>query len=226
MWHILQRLIFDQHRSGHSIPQTWIVLSIFLWSVFIHSSCHRSLASKRATGDCQPVLVTVVDATSTSGCHVLLHPEGGFDLLPVSYAEAPVDFYPEGMYQITFSPDSSAIYACTAKAIPVHILTCTPVLTGPPPGTGGIKPPKRPCTEALDPYAIPWMTQIMEQLDPDRVTRFKMTSGMTVYAFKSTKGQYLFDCQGSFVCLDKPELPLCGLSSELGEPQVILVRNY
>ena len=167
-----------------------------------------------------------MDATGISGCHVVLHPENGLDLLPVSFEEAPVEFYPEGVYQISFRPDSSTIYACTSKAIPVHILECTPIRTEPPPGTAGIKPPKRPCAETQDPYRIAWMTQLMEKLDPDRVTRYKMTSGMTVYAFQSTKGLYLFDCQGSFICLDKPGASPCMPSGELLEPEVILVRNY
>lgn len=226
MRHILQRLMSKTHHLSISLPRTWVGLCFVLISVLVHPSCNRCQTSGISTTQRKPVQVTVVDATNTSGCHYVLHQENGLDLLPVSFAQMPVDFYPEGIYQITFTPDSSAIYACTAEAMPVHILTCNPIQAGPPPGTAGIKPPKRPCTETKDPYRIPWMTQLMEQLDPERVTRYRMTSGTTAYAFQSTKGLYLFDCQGSFICADKSGSFLCLPIDQLAEPEVILVRNY
>lgn len=226
MWHILQRLIFQTLHLEHPPALSWAGLCFVMISVLVHPSCNRCVSSGATTKERKPVHVTVSDITGTSGCHVLLHQENGPDLLPVSFEEVPVDFYPEGVYRITFRPDSSTIYACTSEAMPIHILTYSPIQVGPPPGTAGIKPPKRPCTETKDPYRIPWMTQLMEQLDPDRVTRYRLSSGMTAYAFESTKGLYLFDCQGSYICADISGSSLCLPSDQLAEPEVILVRNY
>lgn len=169
--------------------------------------------------------VTVLDASGQSGCQFVLHPASGPDLLPVSFLEEPVSFYPEGVYRISYAPDSLSVYACTAEALPVRILSCTPVRTGPPEGTGGIKPPRRHCVQTSDPYNTPWLTQIMEQLDPDLVTKYQMGTTI-VYGFESAKGHYLFDCRGDLVCQNEPDEAICETPFALREPFVILVRNH
>ncbi|MBK7342519.1 MAG: hypothetical protein IPJ06_05085 [Saprospiraceae bacterium] len=226
VWHILQRLISPFLASHMPIWQRLVTICILISSLASFSACHRHVATNQHVPDRTALEVTVQDATTISGCRFVLHPASGPDLLPVSCENEEVDFYPEGVYQITYRPDSSSVFACTADAVPVHILSCHPVRTGPPPGTGGIKPPRRPCAQTIDPYSIPWMTQLMQQLDPDKVTRVQLSSGLTAYGFHSRKGFYLFDCQGSCVCMDKPGEENCKTRPDLNEPQVILVRNY
>ncbi len=188
------------------------------------SSCHQP--AKTLQESLLPSAeVTVLDASNSSGCQYVLHPETGPDLLPVSFSTDPVSFYPEGVYRITYSLDSSSVFACTAKAVPIHIESCIPVRTGPPEGTGGIKPPRRHCAQTSDPYNTPWMSQIMDQLDPDKVTRYQM-GATTVYGFQSRKGHYLFDCRGDLVCRAEPGDQPCETASALFDSVVILVRNY
>ncbi len=215
------RVVSDLHPFFHlrhlALPG---LLALGIWQ-----SCHCPAPALQETQTVQGIRVTVQDASGESGCRLILHPAQGPDLLPVSFSNEPISFYPEGIYTITYTPDSTAIYACTAPAIPVHIITCTPVQTGPPEGTGGIKPPRRHCAQTSDPYRIPWMTQVMAQLDPDKVTRYQQAA-TTVYDFESPKGHYLFDCRGDLVCQSAPGETPCEASVQLSEPFVILVRNH
>lgn len=196
---------------------------VFSFIVLIHVSCHmnRQLAQKR-----QSALVQVEAVQQFSGCNIILRTKEGQQFIPLQIDENSCVFQPEDVFKINFEYLTEPVYGCTLHSVlPIRILGCSLIKAGLPDGTGGIKPEKQLCTWTTDAYGIPWMAQVIGQLDPDRITRYRYYDGGAYY-FESLKGYYLFDCKGIQICYDPEDATKCVTNTELRDRFVILVRNY
>ncbi|MBP6185056.1 MAG: hypothetical protein KA479_08930 [Saprospiraceae bacterium] len=170
--------------------------------------------------------VEVNQAAAYSGCQCVLRTKDGRQFIPVSYSNASCTLQAGEVYSIRYEMRDEAVYGCTLKgALPIHLLACIKLENSNLKGTGGIKPERPICAWTTDVFAIPWMVQIIKQIDPDKITRFQYQSN-GAYSFESQKGHYLFDCFGNLICNEAKGELNCLVNHALSDQYVILVRNY
>jgi len=170
--------------------------------------------------------VRVDQAGTFSGCQFILRTRDGKQLVPIFDNSNPYAFQLGEDYLISYELLTDAVYGCTLESVqPVKILTCVIQENGKLDGTGGIKPERQMCAWTTDVFAIPWMVQLIRQIDPYKITRFQYHS-IGAYYFESKRGHYLFDCSGNFMCQEAVGVVNCLLNQDLKDPYVILVRNY
>lgn len=227
MWHILFGLMASTRFRMRSIRLPDGVFMMLFLSLML-SGCHRSV-SPVTSADRMEVRVTVVNRAAASGCQYILHPEEGPDLLPVSFSCEPVEWVQEGTYLIRYRPEPVPVFACTDEGMPIQVVRVEAIQTAPPSGTGGIRPEMPACVQVIDPYQVPWMTQVMEQANPRLVIRYKL-DGQTVYGFYGNDQDerlpfYLFDCRGKRLCVQTDASSSCTLQERLQDDYTILIRN-
>lgn len=198
-----------------------LALFVFVAAVwFAACSPTRSTSKEGILAD-----VRVEDQAWMNGCRFILATSKGQLLLPVSLPGEGCDWGPQDRYRIRYEVLEDAVFGCTVpKVIPVRVLSCVRRSSGAPRGTGGIKPLPAVCAWTANPYQVPWMTKIIGQINPYRITRFAYPDG-GAYWFESSGGHYLLDCRGQMMCSGGATDQTCLSDPRLTDAYVILVRN-
>lgn len=197
-------------------------LALALVPIFLILSCKVN-RKQAVTGYWEEVLVE--DAGWISGCAMTLRTMNSQVLVPVAWTlPDPPAFGPQDRWRVRWEPAKEAVVACTLPGMPVRVLEAKLLRSGRPAGTGGIKPSPRLCAWTIDAHSVPWMEQVIGQLDPRLITRYRWMEG-GAYLFQGDRGDYLFDCRGDLLCQSPSGTGECTGFPDLDEAYVILVRN-
>ncbi len=198
----------------------WLLSVLVIGTFFSCETSHKALPTGLSA------TVEVNQAVAFSGCQWVLRTKEGKQFIPVSHSNPSCMLQAGEVYSIHYELRDEAVYGCTLKgALPIHLLACIKQANSALQGTGGIKQERPICAWTTDVYAIPWMVQIIKQIDPYKITRFQYQSD-GAYSFESQKGHYLFDCTGNLICNEAKGELNCLVNPALSDPYVILVRNY
>lgn len=177
-----------------------IKICISIGFIMVFGCTPKSVISANAIKETQ---ATIRDMHGLDGCSFLLITDDNKKLLPAN--ENMLDFkFIDGLrVQIQYKHQNGVNGICMAEDEIIELINIKELI-----GINIPKPPKKECVKILDPVKSVWSKAILMKENPYRMWRYKYQDGFAYY-FMTKNKNILYDCQGNFMCEDKPNMRTC-----------------
>ena len=170
-------------------------------------------AQKKLTKSCD--ISVRVEKSDLDGCDLLLVLPDGRKLLPVNHEEMRLEDGQNVLISYIEEKDMASI--CMAEDA-IVIVTCWQL--------EGRIPAKKECEDIRDPFESSWLSRIMGEIDPVIIEKYNYRDGF-VYICKTSSYNYLYDCQGTLLCVYQAgeQQPCRSKTQELSDKREIWVKH-
>ena len=162
----------------------------------------------------------VKDMRGLDGCTFLLITDKKKKLLPANIDRLKFIFKDGQRVEIKYRHQKDAGGTCMAEDEIIEVLSIKELKNN-----TLTKPAKKECVQIMDPVNAAWSKEILIKENPYRMWRYSYQDGFAYYFMAKTRN-LLYDCQGNFMCEDKPNARTCVDNiTELTEGKVLWTRD-
>lgn len=136
----------------------------------------------------------VKDFTGLDGCGLLLVLENGDKYLPAKNSVKDFTLKAGQFIQFGYKTIPDAISSCMTENKSIE-LTCAELIKP----TKPTKPEPIQCVETSTPEEVRWMSKLIAEHNPYEIVKYNYKDGWA-YHFIGGPKQWLYDCQGTFLC--------------------------
>lgn len=168
---------------------------MFAMIILLITACSRKKeVSKNDKNNKCSYEAIVKDFSNLDGCQFLIVMPNGDRLLPTKLPENGFEFKDNQKIKFGFHPIKDVMSICMAEKLAVEI-TCIQELEN-----TGI-PIKPECHNTDQPTSVDWMDALIKKYKPKKIVKYGYLGDGYAYWFKTAdEKNYLYDCQGTFLC--------------------------